>query len=68
MQKNIIRDETDYMPVDNLSNVTGGLYTREEIILFFKVKCPVIDCGFECDSFGELNRHMRENHLDYIRR
>ncbi len=68
VQKNIIRDETDCMPVDNLANVTGGLYTREERILLSKVKCPVTDCGFECDSFIELNRHMRESHLDYIRR
>lgn len=42
---------------DMLGDFTGGLdLTR------LKVKCPVEGCGFECNTFGEMNRHMRTVH------
>lgn len=60
--------KNDKIPVETLSDITGGLYTREEKILFAMVKCPVEGCGYECKTFGALNRHMRECHEDYLRR
>ena len=56
------------LSVESLASVTGGVHTPEEnIIMFAKVKCPVPDCMYECNSFGELNSHMRECHPYRIR-
>ena len=46
------------LTVDEMAEVSGGFMD----IMNMKVKCPVNGCGFECDRFGELNRHMREQH------
>lgn len=52
-----ITEELDSLSEDFLESVAGGLP-------YMDVKCPVAGCGFECNTFGEMNMHMRTAHPD----
>ena len=48
------------MTPEEMGEVSGG---AENTLITAMVKCPVNGCGFECNTFGELNKHIREQHL-----
>ncbi|MBQ7578112.1 MAG: hypothetical protein IJT21_07605 [Synergistaceae bacterium] len=44
---------------DNLLNINGGINGGLDRM---RVQCPVDGCNFECNTFHEMNIHMRTNH------
>ena len=45
-----------------LRNYSGGLGAGFNNLSRLTVKCPVEGCFFECDTFGEMNLHMKYEH------
>ena len=54
-------NEMQNVDVDELKEIAGGQAYKEWLI-HAKVKCPRPGCDFECDTFTEMNVHMREVH------
>ena len=48
-----------------LANYSGGFSAGLNNLMRLKVHCPVEGCGFECNTFGEMNIHMRHNHPEH---
>ena len=44
---------------NNLLNICGGINGGLDRM---RVKCPVENCNFECNTFHEMNTHMRTTH------
>ena len=51
-----------FLREEQLGDYTGGLSAGFTDLLRMRVKCPVEGCNFECNTFGEMNIHMHENH------
>ncbi len=45
-----------------LKNYSGGVGAGLNDLTRLKVKCPVASCSFECNTFGEMNIHIRSTH------
>ena len=56
------RNTKDYLTVDDLKGVYGGVSSRSLDLAKLQVKCPVAGCKFECRTFGEMNIHMHTVH------
>ena len=49
-----------------LKNYSGGVGTGFNDLTRLKVKCPVDGCSFECNTFGEMNVHIRQTHPEIL--
>ena len=45
-----------------LANYSGGFSSGLSNFMRLKVHCPVEGCSFECNTFGEMNVHMKNKH------
>ena len=50
---------------DMLANCAGGFSSGFNDLARLKVHCPINGCNFECNTFGEMNIHMRQNHPEH---
>ena len=48
-----------------LENYSGGFGSGFNDLTRLKVHCPVAGCDFECNTFGEMNMHMRKDHPEH---
>lgn len=48
-----------------LENYSAGSGSGFNDLTGLKVKCSVAGCCFECDTFSELNLHMKNSHPEY---
>lgn len=56
------KDCGDILDEHILENYSGGIGSGYNALPRLRVKCPVEGCGFECNTFGEMNTHMHQLH------
>lgn len=59
------RDCGEVLSEQMLANYSGGFSSWLSGLASLKVHCPVAGCNFECNTFGEMNMHMREDHPEH---